>query len=150
MRRKMWCLGSWTRAKRLSWNLVCHDDVIKLKHFPRSWPCVRGMVNSLYKGQWRGALVFYLICTWKNGWVNNGEAGDLRRHRIHQDVIAMWRNRQTPVATMGKLYLQTPIIKEVRRLIDTHWRPCDVSVMQMILTTIERALFMPIRIHFQR
>ena len=25
-----------------------------------------------------------------NGWVNNGEAGDLRRHRAHYDVIVMW------------------------------------------------------------
>ena len=29
--------------------------------------------------QWRGALVFSLICAWINGWVNNREAGDLRR-----------------------------------------------------------------------
>ena len=24
-----------------------------------------------------------------NGWVNNGEAGDLRRHRVHNDIIVM-------------------------------------------------------------
>ena len=24
-----------------------------------------------------------------NGWVNNGEAGDLRRHRAHYDVTVM-------------------------------------------------------------
>ena len=44
-------------------------------------------VNSPHKGQWRGALVFSLICIWINGWVNNGEAGDLRRYRTHYDVI---------------------------------------------------------------
>ena len=33
--------------------------------------------------------MFSLICAWINGWVNNGEAGDLRRHRIHYDVIVM-------------------------------------------------------------
>ena len=42
------------------------DDVIKWKHFPRYWPCVRGIqrspVNSPHKGQWRGAFVFSLIC----------------------------------------------------------------------------------------
>ena len=68
-----------------------HDDVIKWKHFPRYWPFVRGIhrspVNSPHKGQWRVALVFSLICTWINGWVNNREAGDLRRHRAHYDVI---------------------------------------------------------------
>ena len=70
-----------------------HDDVIKLKHFTRYWPFVRGIhrspVNSPHKGQWRGALMFSLICAWINGWVNNGEAADLRRHRTHYDVIVM-------------------------------------------------------------
>ena len=71
----------------------CHDDVIKWKHFPRYWPFVRGIhrspVNSPHKGQWRGALMFTLICARINGWVNNREAGDLRRHRAHSDVIVM-------------------------------------------------------------
>ena len=72
-----------------------HDDVIKWKHFPRNWPFVRGihrsLVNSSHKGQWRGALMFSLICVWINGWVNNREAGDLRRYRAHHDVTAMNR-----------------------------------------------------------
>ena len=71
----------------------CHDDVIKWKHFPRNWPFVRGIhrspVNSTHKGQWRGALMFSLICARINGWVNNGGAGDLRRYRVHCDVIVM-------------------------------------------------------------
>ena len=70
-----------------------HDDAIKWKHFPRYWPFVRGIhrssVNSPHKGQWRGALMFSLICTRINGWVNNGEAGDLRRHGAHYDVTIM-------------------------------------------------------------
>ena len=45
--------------------------------------------NSPHKGQWRGALMFSLICARINGWVNNREAGDLRRHRAHYDVIVM-------------------------------------------------------------
>ena len=36
-----------------------------------------------------GALMFFLICAWTNGWVNNREAGDLRRHRAHYDVTVM-------------------------------------------------------------
>ena len=71
-----------------------HDDVIKWKHFPRNWPFVRGIhrspVNSPHKGQWRGALMFSFICVWINDWVNNGEAGDLRRYRIHYDVTVMF------------------------------------------------------------
>ena len=46
-------------------------------------------VNSPHKGQWRGALMFSLICVWVNGWVNNREAGDLIRHRAHYGVIVM-------------------------------------------------------------
>ena len=57
------------------------------------WPFVRGihrsLVNSPHKGQWRGAFMFSLICASINGWVNNGEAGDLRRHRAHYDGIVM-------------------------------------------------------------
>ena len=48
-------------------------------------------VNSPPKGQWRGALMFSLIYAWINDWVNNREAGDLRRHRGHYDVIVMTR-----------------------------------------------------------
>ena len=46
-------------------------------------------VNSPHKDQWRGALLFCFICAWINGWVNNSDAGDLRRHRAHYDVIVM-------------------------------------------------------------
>ena len=74
-----------------------HDDIIKWKHFPRHWPFVRGIhrspVNSPHKSQWRGALMFSLICTWINAWVNNRGTGDLRHHRAHYDAIVMvwWR-----------------------------------------------------------
>ena len=46
-------------------------------------------VNSPHKGQWCGALIFSLICVWINGWVNNRDAGDFRRHRAHYDVTVM-------------------------------------------------------------
>ena len=72
---------------------VEHDDVIKWKHFPRNWPFVREIhrspVNFPHKGQWRGALMFSLIYAWINDWVNNHEAGDLRRQHGHYDVIVM-------------------------------------------------------------
>ena len=78
---------------------LAHDDVIKWTHFPRYWPFVRGIhrspVNSPYKGQWRGALMFSLICVWINGWVNNREAGDLRRYHAHYDITVM--NKQSLV-----------------------------------------------------
>ena len=52
----------------------------------------RAPVNSPLKGQWRGALMFSLICVWINDWVNNREAGDLRRHRAHYDDDVMRRS----------------------------------------------------------
>ena len=59
----------------------------------RYWHFVRGIhrspVNSPHKGQWRGALMFSLICAWTNGWENNWDAGDLRRHRARCDVTIM-------------------------------------------------------------
>ena len=37
-------------------------------------------------------LMFSLICVWINNWVNNREAGDLRRYRGHYDVIVMGKS----------------------------------------------------------
>ena len=85
----------WFHNEGFNFNLRfnLHDDSIKWKHFPRNWPFVRKIhqspVNSPHKGQWHIALMFSLICAWINGWVNNGEAGDLRCHRLHYDVIVM-------------------------------------------------------------
>ena len=79
---------------------LMHDDVIKWKHFPRYWPFVRGIhrspVNSPHKGQWRRALMFSLICIWIDGWVNNREAGDLRRYHAHYDIIVMELTHKHP------------------------------------------------------
>ena len=63
----------------------------------------RSPVNSPHKVQWRGALMFSLICSWINGWVNNREAGDLRRHSAHYDVIVMSHSKQilTCIAKIG-------------------------------------------------
>ena len=73
--------------------LLCHAYSMKWKHFPHCWPFVRGIhwspVNSPHRGQWRGALMFSLICAWLSGWVNSREASDLRRHSAHYDVIVL-------------------------------------------------------------
>ena len=45
--------------------------------------------ESPHKDQWRVALMLSLICAWITSWVNNREAGDLRRHRAHYDVTVM-------------------------------------------------------------
>ena len=92
--------------------------------FPRYWPFVRGIHRSPgkspHKGQWRWALMFSLICARINGWVNNGEAGDLRRNRVHYDVIVLlmlleelklfvsvhWSTRQSFLKCFSKLETQ--------------------------------------------
>ena len=82
--RKAWCeqterYHSWWRHQ--------------METFPRYWPFVRGIhrspVNSPIKGQWCGALMFSLICAWINHYINNRDAGDLRRYRAHYDIIVM-------------------------------------------------------------
>ena len=88
---------------RMTWE--GHDDVIQWKHFPHYCPFVRGIhwspVNSPHKGQLRGPLMFSLICVWRNGCVNNGEAGDKRRHRAHYDVTVMGWTETTGAMNYG-------------------------------------------------
>ena len=101
--------------------LLSYDDVIKWKHFPRYWPFVRGIhwspANSPHKGQWRGALMFYLICAWINGWVNNREAGDLRRNRAHYDV--------TVICLTGSVCLRpVRLINHDGWMSGIRWAPC--------------------------
>ena len=53
------------------------------------------LVVSSHKGQWRGALMFSLICAWTNDWTNNRDTGYLIRHHTYYDVTVMkkslWR-----------------------------------------------------------
>ena len=70
-----------------------HEYVNEMETFPRYWPFVRGIhrpqVNSPHKGQWRGAFMFSLTCTWINDWVKNREFGYLRRNHAHYDSTVM-------------------------------------------------------------
>ena len=87
----LWPVASssvWSHQSQSDWGQkyhALHDDVTKWRHFPRYWPFVRGIhrspMTSPHKAQWRGALMFSLICVWLNGSVNNRKAGDLRRYR---------------------------------------------------------------------
>ena len=70
--------------------LSLRDDVIKWKHFPRYWSYVRGI------HRWMPVLMAsntelscFFICARINDWENNDDAGDLRRHRTHYDVIVL-------------------------------------------------------------
>ena len=54
-----------------TWTILCTWWRHQWKHFLRYWPVVQGIhqspVKSPHKGQWRGALIFSLICAWING-----------------------------------------------------------------------------------
>ena len=78
-------------AMNPSWpSAVEHDDVMKWKHFLRDWPFVRG----IYRSPVTRSFDVSLICAWINGSVNNGEVGDLRRHRAYYDITVMWLDPQ--------------------------------------------------------
>ena len=122
-------------GSRSHW-ILSHDDVIKWNHFPGYWPFVLGIhrspVNSPHKGQWRGALMFSLICTRISGWVNNGEAGDLRRHRAHYDVIIMghW-----DVISVSNNILLKCVNKGIHSTHVSQAWPCKVSWILVIITS---------------
>ena len=91
-------------------------------NIPCYWAFVRGIhrspVSSPHKDQWRGTWVFPLICAWINAWVNNREAGDLRRHCAHYDVIVMH----------VRIFLD---VWPIQRLI----YPCSVEVEMILVIT---------------
>ena len=61
-----------------------HNDVVNWKHFPRyRWiPLTKTSDAELW-------CFCFFICAWIDGWANNPEVGDLRRHHTHYDVILM-------------------------------------------------------------
>ena len=70
----------------------------------------RSSVNSPHKGQWRGALMLFLVCAWTNSWINNREAVDLRRHRAHYDVTVIFIQNITPHKGQWRGALMFPLI----------------------------------------
>ena len=52
--------------------------------------------------------MFSFICSSKNAWVNNREAGDLRRRRTHYDFIVMRYNHDYAKHSTMAGILDTP------------------------------------------
>ena len=80
--------------------MIVHDDVIKWNHFPRYWPFVRGIhrspVNSPHKGQWRGALMFALICASINDWVKQSWGW-----WFETPSLSLWRHRSGKIGVLN-------------------------------------------------
>ena len=62
----------------------------------------------------------------KHGWVNSGEAGDLRRHRVHYDVnvtIMRWTNLTNPTI---HLHISVP-----KWCIAGYWTPVHCGICEI-------------------
>ena len=66
-----------------------HTDVTKWKHFPRYWLFVWGIHRSPVDSLTKASDAELWCFLWANGWANNRDADDLRRHRAHHDVNVM-------------------------------------------------------------
>ena len=76
-------------AHNLSSAVFVHNDVIKWNHFPRYWSfwgTNRSPVNVPHKGQWRGALMFSLIC------LNRRLSKQSRRRWFETPSRSLWRH----------------------------------------------------------
>ena len=95
-------------------NIYTHYDLrqpvaLNLKTYgPFVWGIHWSPVNSPHKGQWRGALVFSLICAWINGWANTLNAGDLReREREREREKERGRERREERRYRGEVSRET-------------------------------------------
>ena len=102
---------------------------------------------SPHKGQWRGALMFSLMCVWINDCVNNREAGDMRRYGAHYDVIVMFKriflneNVRISIEISLKFVLKGPINNIPALVQIMAWRrsgdkPLSEPMMVSLLTHI--------------
>ena len=81
---------------------------------------------------------FSFICVWINDWLNDREAGDLRRNRAHYDVMVM----------MTKLYCEDTKLNFV--VITLSWRVTRLLlIISFFVTGLERVstLYMEIEAH---
>ena len=89
-------------------------------------------VNSPHKGQWRWALMFSLIYAWINDWVNNREAGDLRRQRGHDDVIVMIYASVSRLSFVLVITCHLFSVMSSPRLILTYCRNQDIYIQKIV------------------
>ena len=78
---------------------ICAGNSPVTGEFPAQRPVMRSFgvffdlrLNQQLIKQWSNAELWCLFCAWLSGWVNNGEAGDLRHHRAHYEVTVMKSN----------------------------------------------------------
>ena len=100
-------------VKALKKESSSHDDVIKSKHF-RVTGFLRGIhwspLDSPHKDQWRGTLMFSLICAWTNGCANNRDVGDLNAIALFYVTLMILTFNTLPtegLLTPYRIYMHT-------------------------------------------
>ena len=77
-----------------AWHGEFHDDVINGNILQVTGPLWGETTGHRWippiKGQWRGALMFSLICAWTSNWANNQNAGDLKHYCVHYGVTLVY------------------------------------------------------------
>ena len=99
---------------------------------PREFPAQRPVTRRF--------MMFSLICVWINDWVNNREAGDVRRYRAHYDVIVMIH--QGLLQYRHRNYIsETPLLLKFSENLFVHCRrvsqmraPLSVSIKFLYVT----------------
>ena len=99
---------------------------------PLRGKCTGHQWIPLPKAQWRGALMFYLICAWTNGWANNRDTGDLKHHRVHHNVTATELQKQIVPVEFMLLHVM-PVITSQLVLMN---KPKAINGTMLLLTSI--------------
>ena len=73
--------------------------------------------------------MFSLICTRINGWVYNGEAGDLRRHRAHYDVTItyVFSTIRGDCSWVNNIFIS---VNHDNAVLDNGWNDNDKAVIE--------------------
>ena len=79
--------------------IVTIEHIPNKDHIPLQWR--HNDHDGVSNHQPHDCFAVSLICTWINGWVNNRETGDLKRHRAHYDVIVMQPSATTGTTNQG-------------------------------------------------
>ena len=66
-----------------------------------------------------------------NGWVNNPEAGDLRRHRAHYDVTAVLFLHWTSSDKVIELGLKSALLYEILLIVYCFWISGSLSALSL-------------------
>ena len=123
----------------------------------RYWPSVTGEFPS-QRPVTRSVDIF---CTWINGWINNREAGDLRRHddivrnirdgnhRCFSSESLVLRNSDVSLLSVQSCWTNTRNTgdRETKRdscdVIVTSFSPCEVTIQFKEIYTIHSMEYLP-------